>query len=168
LNRLWHSRLPKLTSPQHRVSFAAEFDGHYYAAAIWCRPIAGNRMAESQYEVMELQRFAIAPDAPKNTASRLLAVMAREIRRGWPEIRLLISYQDLEVHRGTIYRAAGWTPTVTSEGREWDTVKRSRKKTQSAAPKQRWEKVIRQAETRDARPAPKPEQGPTLFDWKGD
>lgn len=116
LNALWHSRLPRLTSPQCRASYGAEFNGLYYAVAVWCRPLARKL---PQYEWLELQRLAISPDAPANTASRLLGVMAKMIRREYPEVARLISYQDTEVHTGCIYKAAGWEPTNLSEGGEW-------------------------------------------------
>ncbi len=140
LNRLWHSRLPLLTSPQCRVSYAAEFDGIYYVAAVWSRPMA---MANPQYEWLELQRYAIAPDAPKNTASRVLSVMTRLIRTRFPEITRLISYQDTESHSGSIYKAAGWTPTLGTKFTDWTNSKRVRAVAQSTAPKQRWEKTIK-------------------------
>ena len=140
LNRLWHSRLPR-TGPGSRVCYAADFEGIYYAVAIWGRPLA--RLLE-QWEWLELYRLAIAPDAPRNTASRMLGVMARLISRDFPNIQRLISYQDTEVHTGGIYRAAGWEMTVASDGGEWDRPSRPTAKAQSAAPKQRWEKVIRE------------------------
>lgn len=140
LNRLWHSRLPRLGSKQARLCYAAEFDGVIYAVAIWSRPIA---RFLPQTDWLELQRFAIAPDAPRNTASRVLAVMTRLIRKKLPAITLLISYQDTEVHTGTIYRAAGWVPGASSGGGEWACPSRPRLSLQSTAPKRRWEKVIR-------------------------
>ncbi len=142
LNRLWHSRLPKLTSPACRASYGAEFGGVIYAVAVWCRPLA--RLLP-QYEWLELQRLAIAPDAPKNTASRLLAIMARLVRDQFPEITRLISYQDTAVHTGCIYRAAGWVATNLSDGGEWSRLSRPQRKAQSSAPKRRWEKVLREA-----------------------
>jgi hypothetical protein len=141
LNALWHSRLPRLTSPQCRASYGAEHGGLYYAVAIWCRPIAPRL---PQVEWLELQRFAVAPDAPSNAASRLLGVMARLVRQEFPEVTRLISYQDTEAHSGGIYKAAGWTPTQSSKGDEWDRPSRHRRTAQSAAPKRRWEKVIKE------------------------
>jgi hypothetical protein len=106
LNKQWHSRLPEY--PQAAtVSFAfrADFNGIAYAVAIWSRPIA-RMLPQTWYE---LRRYAIAPDAPKNTASRFLAWMTRYIKREHPECKKLISYQDISVHKGTIYKACGWT-----------------------------------------------------------
>jgi hypothetical protein len=140
LNALWHSRLPKFTAAQCRVSFGAAFDGLWYAVAIWGRPQARHL---PQVEWLELQRFAVASDAPPNTASRLLAVMARSILATFSDVTTLVSYQDTEAHAGTIYRAAGWKATRTSEGGEWTRPSRYSKPVQSGSPKQRWEKVIR-------------------------
>lgn len=141
LNRMWHSRLPKLCSVMCRVAYAAEFGGKTYAVAIWSRPVSHKL---PQYEWLELQRMAVAPDAPKNTASWMLGVMARLIRKRLPDIDRLISYQDTEVHTGGIYKAAGWVPTTLSSGDTWDRPSRARKQAQSTAAKQRWEKVIRE------------------------
>lgn len=46
--------------------------------------------------------------------------MARYFKRESPERERLISYQDRDVHSGTIYRAAGWEPTHVSAPRERD------------------------------------------------
>lgn len=105
LNKLWHSRLPKIGCSQGRVFHAAEFEGVIFAVAMWSNPVA--RLLP-QLTWMELRRFAIAHDAPKNTASRMLGWMVNDIRRGFPEVVKLISYQDLATHKGTIYKAAGW------------------------------------------------------------
>jgi hypothetical protein len=140
LNRLWHSRLPRYGSPGCRLAYAAEYDGLYYAVAIWQRPLA--RLLP-QTEWLELSRLAIAPDAPKNTASRMLGWMARDVALRFPGVVRLISYQDCEAHTGTIYRAAGWTPTTVNLNGEWNRPGRSRPAAQSLAPKQRWEKEVR-------------------------
>lgn len=145
LNRLWHSRLPRIGDPLSvftaGVCYAAEFDGLWYAAGIWTHPV--NRSLPQDW--LELRRFAIADDAPKNTGSRLLAVMTRLIRRDRPEVPRLMTYQDTEVHTGCIYKAAGWT-LVNEEKRRrsspWNNRTRSRPVAQSAAPKNRWEKVL--------------------------
>jgi hypothetical protein len=147
LNRLWHSRLPRLsrfniTGSVHQVCYAAEYEGVFYAVAVWTNPVA--RLLP-QRTWLELRRLAIAPDAPKNTASRMLGWMARDIRQRFPAIEVLVSYQDKEVHTGTIYRAAGWAPGVMTEprSRPWNHASRSRNEEQSRSPKQRWEKEIR-------------------------
>lgn len=144
LNRLWHSRLPRLGTGfivnQPFLCFAAEGSGGVaYAVAIWSNPVARNLPQDTW---LELRRLAIAPEAPKNTASRILRVMAAIIRKRRPGVVRLVSYQDTEVHSGTIYRAAGWVATTVNKDGNWDRPNRSRPAAQSTSPKQRWEKSL--------------------------
>ena len=147
LNGVWHSRLPfihwsNVVRNRHYICYGARFNNdELYAVAIWSSPVAANRMKNSQ-QIIELRRFAIRDDAPANTGSRLLSIMRKKIKQDLPEIKLLISYQDEESHRGTIYRAAGWVPTVTSNGLSWTTEKRTRNKEQTQAKKIRWETTV--------------------------
>jgi len=145
LNKKWHSRLPLYRvgyQPlQHcKVCYAALFDGLIYAVAIWSPPCA--RLLP-QKEWLELRRMAICNDAPKNTASRMLKIMTILIRSKYPEITTLISYQDVEVHKGTIYKAAGWAPSHYTKGAEWNSKTRNRPPVQVKADKIRWQKEIR-------------------------
>lgn len=144
LNAAWHSRMPRLGTGcivnMPFPSFAAVFDGRIYAVAIWSNPVS--RLLP-QRAWMELRRLAIAPDAPRNTASRMLAVMTRLLRRERPHLERLISYQDTEAHTGAIYRAAGWTPAdVVGSQVVWSCPSRFRPASQSTAPKVRWEKPL--------------------------
>ena len=143
LNRLWHSRLPRLGTGcidnQPFLCFGAQAGGLWYAAAVWSNPVARNLPQDTW---LELRRLAIAPDAPRNTASRMLRVMVLLVRRMRPEVTRVISYQDIEFHTGAIYRAAGWTPTKVNRDGNWNRPGRSRPKSQSESPKQRWEKVL--------------------------
>lgn len=141
LNRTWHSRLPKVDESNiirtvHRVCYSAECNGVFYAVAIWTNPVA--RLLP-QTTWLELRRLAIADEAPKNTASRMIGWMTRDIRRRFPHVVRLISYQDTAVHSGTIYKAAGWTPTALNTDGEWNRPNRFRRQAQSGAAKQRWE-----------------------------
>ena len=88
--------------------------------------------------------MAIAPDAPKNTASRMLAWMARGIGKARPWVNRLVSYQDKDIHTGTIYKAAGWVAAEMTEprSRPWNHGSRPRNEEQSRSPKQRWEKSL--------------------------
>lgn len=114
---LWHSTKPMFHSPRARACYSAEFDGLWYAAAIWSNPAARSL---PQLTWLELRRFAIADDAPFNTASRMLAWMRRQIRARFPSVVKLISYQDRDQHTGVIYRADGWTPVeVDPSGGQW-------------------------------------------------
>lgn len=112
LNTLWHSRFPNTGGGGSRVSYVAEFDGLFYAAAIWTNPTSPKL---PQLEWLMLKRFAIASDAPKNTASRMMGWMIRDIRMRFPEVRTLVSYSDPDTHEGTIYKACGWDEGETTE-----------------------------------------------------
>ena len=148
LNECWHSRLPRIGDPpsvmEAGIHFGASFEDKLYAVAIWSHPV--NRSLP-QREWLELRRLAIASDAPRNTASRMLAMMTRLIRQARPGIERLISYQDTEVHTGGIYRAAGWIaiakPRKGGTDGGWTNRTRVRPPSQSMAKKQRWELVVR-------------------------
>lgn len=141
LNREWHSRLPKVVESNivrtnRHVCYSAESGGLFYGVAIWTSPVA--RLL-NQVTWLELRRMAIADDAPKNTATRMLGWMVRDIRNRFPMIERLVSYQDTAVHTGTIYRAAGWTATVINKDGDWNRPNRFRGVSQAASAKQRWE-----------------------------
>lgn len=115
-NGLWHSRLPTTQRGPWTHAFAAVHDGWVYGVALWNSPSA--RTLPSHWR--ELRRLAVAPDAPHCTASRMLGQMVRWFRVNEPHTERLISYQDLDVHDGTIYRAAGWTVGLVSKPRQRD------------------------------------------------
>lgn len=144
LNSQWHSRFPyihwsNVVRNKAYICYAAKFDGKYFAVAIWSSPIARKLDANS---LLELRRMAINQDCPRNTASRMLSFMKKDIKKRFPQIKKLISYQDTEVHQGTIYKASGWT-MVETKTKETDWSKtRGRAKPQSTAIKVRWELEI--------------------------
>jgi hypothetical protein len=150
LNALWHSRLPNVIRGNidrsgQKICFAAEHDGLFYACAIWTNPIAGPLLTKGE-SWLELRRFAIADDAPRFTATRMLSIMVRHIRKKFPEIVKLISYQDQAAHAGTIYKAAGWIAGKTVTDTNWG-LRRSRHgrmRNPVIAPgiKIRWEKSL--------------------------
>jgi len=79
----------------------------------------------------------------------MIGWMAKDIRKRIPKVTRLISYQDTDVHAGTIYKAAGWTATnlsqrVNPNGKGGHWACRSGCIDQSLAPKQRWEKVLKE------------------------
>jgi len=156
LNRLWHSRLPSIDLRLgSRVCYGAECEGVTYAIAIWTHPVC-NQLPQDVW--LELRRFAIAYDAPKNTASRMLGWMARDLARRLPRLELLISYQDRDSHKGTIYRAAGWFPVAVGGGGGWNASRTTRKAVRISS-KIRWEKEVGLARHGDsangeARPSP--------------
>jgi hypothetical protein len=135
LNREWHSRLPQLTNWQGCMAFGAEHNNLTYAVALWGQPVA--RMLNGLGWI-ELRRMAIADDAPKNTGSRMIGWMLRHLQKNGRWVKA-ISYQDTDVHAGTIYRASGWhignRSTVSEKG--WNS--RLRNPMQTTADKVRWE-----------------------------
>jgi hypothetical protein len=112
LNRRWHSMLPRtdlgnLLCGNMSVAYAAEFDGRHFAVGIWSQPIIAS-MCDGH--TIELRRLAVCHECPKNTASRMLAIMRRLVKRKMPHLTKAISYLAVDVHAGTIYRADGWQP----------------------------------------------------------
>lgn len=140
-NKEWHSRLPitnhsNMIRNAHRVFYGAEYQDHCFAVAIWTDPVA--RSLANQKIYLELRRLAIAPDAPKFTATWMIGKMVKDIKKKFPNIKKLISYQDLDVHNGTIYAAANWKKDNITKGREWSAPSRIRKKVQTTSDKARW------------------------------
>lgn len=139
-NAQWHSRLPRIGAINTmKFCFRASSGGRCFAVAAWSNPVARSL---PQKTWLELRRFAIAPDATKNTGSRMLGWMVRELRRRAATVQRLISYQDCEVHSGTIYRAAGWTPVETQTPGKWNNRKQWNRTAGHVAKKIRWEKII--------------------------
>lgn len=113
LVRLWHSRLPNCQCGPWQFAFRAHLDDVTYAVALWNNPSA--RTLPCHW--LELRRMACSKDVPFNTCSRFLAFMVRYFRSVCPEREKCISYQDKEVHFGTIYKASGWIAEFESEPR---------------------------------------------------
>lgn len=141
-NMDWHSRLPvtshsNMVRNAHKVFYGAEYQDHCFAVAMWTDPVAGNRMAKDQVW-LELRRLAVAPDAPKFTATWMISKMVKDIKKRFSDVTKLVSYQDTEVHTGTIYKAANWKLDTVSKFQEWSSEKRQRNALQSKADKIRW------------------------------
>lgn len=144
LNKKWHSRLPKIDKSNIQRSrwykcYGAEFDDNFFAVALWTNPIA--RLIDDGF-TFELRRMAVSNVCPKNTPSRFLSIMTRIIRAKIQFLKRLVSYQDTEVHTGTIYKASGWMPVARNECGKWNRPNRPRDASQSNAPKIRWEKSL--------------------------
>lgn len=112
LNHAWHSMLPRtdlgnLLCGNTSVAYGAIWNDAWYAVAIYSQPIVASLC---DGETIELRRLAICGEAPKNMATRMLAITRRMLKRKWPHVRRLVSYQAVDVHRGTIYKAGGWKP----------------------------------------------------------
>ncbi len=123
-------------------AFHACHDGASYAVALWSNPVTN--MLPCHW--LELRRLAIAPDAPKNTASSFISWMVRYLKKKCPEREKLISYQDTEVHTGGIYRAAGWTMGRRGKSGDWNHTSRFRPTKNgietNRAEKVRWERDL--------------------------
>ena len=63
-------------------------------------------------DMLELNRFVLVDDTPRNSESRFLAVCMRLIRRQYPHVGWVVSFADAtQCGDGTIYRAAGFVLT---------------------------------------------------------
>lgn len=143
LNELWHSRLPiihwsNVVRNTHYVCYVFKYKQAIIGVGIWSSPVAQNRMKDGK-TILELRRLALSDVCPKNTATRVIAQMINRIKVKFPEITRLISYQDTEVHLGTIYKAANWISTAQTPLLDWTTGTRKRNNLQSDASKIRWE-----------------------------
>lgn len=107
------------------------------------RPLAANRITDGE-TLLELTRMFILDSTTKNAESRCLAVAARIIRQRFPEIKGLLAYSDLEGrgHKGTIYKAAGWTCDHITKPISWASHPRPRRDRGSNTTKLRWRKVL--------------------------
>ena len=139
LNEIWHSRLPKIhwsniVRNRNYVCYGAIKDGIYVACGIWSSPVNQNFDIDT---FLELRRLAISDYCPKNTATWMIAKMVKDIKTRLPKVKHLISYQDTEVHLGTIYKAANWRVDNVTKFSTWGN-SRVRSKDQSTADKIRW------------------------------
>ena len=119
LNKQYHRVLPEIknvTLHGNEAYYGFFFKGSCYAVALWSSPIA---RALPYRTHAELRRFAINDSSPKNTASWGLARMAHLIKKKYPSLKLLVSYQAVKIHEGTIYRAAGWNEGVHTKPSSW-------------------------------------------------
>lgn len=143
LNKKWHSRLPiidwsNVTRNIHYVCYGSKYEYNWFAVAIWSTPVAANRFINGN-KYLELRRMAISDNSPKFTASWMIGIMVKLIKKQFPDVIKLISYQDTDVHNGTIYKASGWNQNHITKGIDWSTNKRKRNKCQTMSDKIRWE-----------------------------
>ena len=143
LNGIWHSTLPKIhwsnvVRNTHYVCYIFKYKGALFGTAIWSSPVAQNRMKNGK-TILELRRLALSDACPKNTATRVIAEMIKKIKIKFPEIQKLISYQEKDVHSGTIYKAANWKMASQVPLMLWNTKTRKRNALQSFSEKIRWE-----------------------------
>jgi hypothetical protein len=146
LNELWHSVLPKIhwsnvVRPGRYACYVFKYKEAIIGVAIWSRAVAGNRFT-NEHEILELRRLALSNVCPKNTATYAIAKMIKLLKIKFPVVKRLISYQDKEVHNGTIYKAANWIKTSEAPLIPWSNKRRKRNKLQSNSAKIRWEYKI--------------------------
>lgn len=143
LNGEWHSILPNFGTgfieDQPFPCFAAVYAGLIFAVAIWSNPAARNL---PQQDWLELRRMAIASDAPRNSASRMLRVMRLLLHRERQHVTRVVSYQSKSVHTGSIYRADGWRAVSECKGDTWNRPSRARPESQQIDDRIRWERPI--------------------------
>jgi hypothetical protein len=87
--------------------FGVKSHGETVGGAIFGRPAAYNVAARYGSGLTELRRFVLTDECPRNSESRVLGVMLRELRRYG--IERVLSYADpAHGHAGTIYKALGF------------------------------------------------------------
>lgn len=143
LNKMWHSRLPKIhwsnvVRSKHHVCYGLFFNGTCWAVSIFSSPVSRHLDGNT---ILELRRYAIKDGAPKNTASWGIGKMTKLIRNNFPNIDKLISYQDTAVHDGTIYKSSNWDAVAHTKFGSWGK-SRKRSPDQATGDKIRWEYVI--------------------------
>ena len=108
-----HSRLPVTQRGpwMHAYKAVDPNTDRIFATALWNNPSA--RTLPNYW--IELRRMAVSADAPHCTASAFLAKMVKDLRLDGKTH--FISYQDCDVHTGTIYKAAGWQIEHSSQPR---------------------------------------------------
>lgn len=86
-------------------------------AAVWGKPVA--RM-EDQEDTAELLRFWTSDCTPKNTESKALGKMMRDMRK--KDYERVIAYASTgQGHEGTIYRATNWQQVKqTKRNQTWE------------------------------------------------
>lgn len=150
LNCTWHSMLPRtdlgnLLCGNTSVAYGALLSGNWVAVAIWSQPIIRS-MCDGK--TIELRRLAVSGEAPKNSASRMLAVMRRLLKAKWPHLERAVSYLAVDVHAGTIYKASGWSAVgdiVAARPQRFSNINSSTRATaplQTQSRKQRWELAL--------------------------
>lgn len=107
---LWHYSKTAPNTGTYVHGLALGYFTHL-GATIWLpptKPAAVSVAGDDWRSVLCLSRLVVAPEAPKNSASFLLAGSRRLIdRKRWP---VLLTYADTALgHTGAIYLADNWT-----------------------------------------------------------
>jgi hypothetical protein len=102
-----------------RHGFAAWRDDVMVACMAWRHPTA--RMLPSDGSWLELSRWCLTPDAGRNAGSRMMAWVARWVRRNAPTVAVGVSYSDpVHGHTGALYKSSGWSYEPTHHGARYD------------------------------------------------
>lgn len=144
LNNMFHSRLPKIhwsniVRNRYSVCYGLHYGENWVGVGIWSSPVNQNF---DIVKTLELRRLALSDMCPKNTASNIISRMINEITVRFPLVTDLISYQDTEVHKGTIYKASNWVVDGETKFTTWGK-SRKRSSDQSKANKIRWKYIIK-------------------------
>lgn len=113
--RIHHSRAPRVQNGPWMYSFGAFLEDEMCGSALWHNCSARGLPDEWR----ELRRMAMSDEAPRNMASFFLGAMCRWFREN-TDVPMLISYQDVHVHAGTIYKATNWIPAHVTRPRMRD------------------------------------------------
>lgn len=87
------------------------------AVSLGVGPLNAHRLVDGalRTDCLTLTRLWLDDALPKNTESYVLGVVVRGLRR-FSKVKFLVSYADPAAgHVGTVYQAAGWLYTGTSE-----------------------------------------------------
>jgi hypothetical protein len=102
------------------VFTGTELEDRLIGVLLYMRPAGANRMKDGDV-LLELRRMVILDCTTKNAESRVLAVTVRKLRALAPWCKAVIAYSDVEGmgHKGTIYKAAGWSLDGVAGGQTW-------------------------------------------------
>lgn len=104
-----YSRTTRGVTPSH--CFKVCVGGQLVGAAIFGLPGMRESIAkyseQGKYNLVELRRFCMIDDTPRNAESKVLSIMLRAIRK--QGVQRILSYADPNFgHVGTIYKALGF------------------------------------------------------------
>jgi len=98
-----------------KYAFAIKYKEYVVGCAVFSRPVA---RLEDQEDTLELRRFVLLDECPRNSESYILGQLLKLLKReGW---KRFISYSDLEQgHSGIIYKATNWKCLGVVGGADW-------------------------------------------------
>lgn len=93
-----------------RIALGVYWRGRLEGVLTLGNPISnksGMSVGLRQHELIEVHKMHISDRCPRNSESRILAVVAILIRKHYPDLKALITYCDAE-EKASAYKAAGW------------------------------------------------------------